>query len=418
MISKFRIKNFRSIVDLTLDFSYGEGKAPNGYKTMDTHPFLKAPNGERLVPCMAFFGANASGKSTIMYAFIRLQRILEKGLRDKESIMYTPNALHPELTSTIFEITYFIRLDKNNEKKEQKSVYRIEYNQTGIINESLACDDKIIYQIQNGIGFFPGIIDKDYSPERLQKIIQIECSDAINHQNFTLLKTLYTNYTQLSDSVIVANWGLMNMICSSNVGANYYKSLSNIIHNNGDAFENKMKERLFELIQRMDIDIKGFSFEYDFLKRRRLMSHHEDVNGNIIKFDFLESESDGTCVLLLLLYELDFVLQFGGVYIVDELDCSLHPRIVRELIKIIKLKRYNKNNAQLIFTSHTTDILEDELMRVSEITVVNKNTKYGTKAHRVVDIKREFGDLDIRNVTNFRKQYVQGFYTGVPHPTI
>lgn len=63
MIKSFTIQNFKSILDLTIDFTYNEGKAPNGYKEMETLPFLELGKVKnkyiRMVPCMALYGANA-----------------------------------------------------------------------------------------------------------------------------------------------------------------------------------------------------------------------------------------------------------------------------------------------------------------------------------------------------------------------
>ena len=63
-----------------------------------------------------------------------------------------------------------------------------------------------------------------------------------------------------------------------------------------------------------------------------------------------------------------------------------------------------------------TDLLEDGVLRMSEICLVNKNKYVGTKARRLVDIKNS-GE-DIRNVTNFRKQYLDGYYQAIPHPAL
>ena len=71
MLTKFRIKNYRSIVDLMLDFSFGEKRAPNGYQNWDRMPFME-DCAARAVPCLALFGANAAGKSNA----IRAMRVL------------------------------------------------------------------------------------------------------------------------------------------------------------------------------------------------------------------------------------------------------------------------------------------------------------------------------------------------------
>lgn len=83
---------------------------------------------------------------------------------------------------------------------------------------------------------------------------------------------------------------------------------------------------------------------------------------------------------------------------------------------LFKTRRHNKKGAQLIVTTHNTDILDDAILRLSEIALVRKTLANGTLVRRLVDAKKE-GE-DIRNVTNFRKQYLAGFYSGVPHPAI
>jgi len=110
-----------------------------------------------------------------------------------------------------------------------------------------------------------------------------------------------------------------------------------------------------------------------------------------------------------------YALKTGGVIFVDELDRSLHPLLMRELVMLFKKRIYNPNGAQLVFTTHNTDILDDSILRLSEIALVRKNLHNGTMIRRLVDLKNE-GE-DIRNVTNFRKQYLEGYYSGIPHPS-
>jgi hypothetical protein len=83
-----------------------------------------------------------------------------------------------------------------------------------------------------------------------------------------------------------------------------------------------------------------------------------------------------------------------------------------EIVRMFKDKRYNTSNAQLIFTAHNTDIMEQDMMRISEIGFVNRTMKNGTTFSRVSDFK------GIRNVTNFRKQYLEGIFSGIPYPYI
>lgn len=69
-----------------------------------------------------------------------------------------------------------------------------------------------------------------------------------------------------------------------------------------------------------------------------------------------------------------------------------------------------------MFTTHCTDLLDDEILRLSEIGIVIKNAALGTKVRRLCDLRRD-GE-DIRNVSNFRRRYLDGFYSGVPYPAL
>ena len=77
-----------------MDFSFAEGKAPNGFKTFEVMPFLEAGDKQRLVPCAAFFGANAAGKTNLLKAFGALKALLREG--GKLADLFEPNLLNPK----------------------------------------------------------------------------------------------------------------------------------------------------------------------------------------------------------------------------------------------------------------------------------------------------------------------------------
>jgi AAA15 family ATPase/GTPase len=125
-----------------------------------------------------------------------------------------------------------------------------------------------------------------------------------------------------------------------------------------------------------------------------------------------DDESEGTKRLVCLLGVMLSALEQGHVLVVDELDNSIHPMLFVELVRLFKEKRYNSHNAQLIFTTHNTDIMDRDLMRISEIAIVGKNSKRGTTIARISDFE------GIENVTKFRKLYLQGRFSGIPYPYI
>ena len=161
-----------------------------------------------------------------------------------------------------------------------------------------------------------------------------------------------------------------------------------------------------ELFKAYEKGIKANKYILDFVN-----SHHQDINGNNVIFNFLD-ESEGTKSLAKILGVVLLTLDKGGVLLVDELEESLHPVLLLQIIKLFKDKDYNKKNAQLIFTTHNTDILDSELLRVSEVMITNKTNKTGTQINKLSDYP------DIRNINNFRKRYLDGEFSGIPYAYI
>jgi hypothetical protein len=426
MIATFGIKNYRSILDMTVDLRFAEGKAPNGYMTWDTLPFLEAPKGERLIPCLALFGANASGKTNVIRALATLQRaVLGKAVE-----CYEPNKLHDDKGGTVFEMTLFIGDDA--------FVYTLDYNGTEIRHERLLKNGKSLYAVTHLKGdFSKQVRAENYTVDRLQSILDVECSDGNGRQIFTLLKRVGENYKGLnSDLLNVFRYIKTKLLVLQDNNIPLPTSVENLKeYYDGD--REKALGAIVDLIRKLDVDIKNIEIKREEVDKSKgrpvnviyrelpdnshyevidIKSHHANVHGEIVQFDFIAEESEGTLRLAGLIGGMLFALKGGHILVVDELDGSLHSLLLRELLRLFKDKRYNTKGAQLVFTTHNTDILDDDILRVSEVAIIRKTLHSGSMIKRIVDFKAE--GRDVRNVTNFRKQYLEGFYSGVPHPAI
>lgn len=426
MISTFRIRNFRSILDMTVDFRFAEGKAPNGYKSWDTHPFVEASKGERLVPCLALFGANASGKTNV----IRALNTLRLAALGKAVDCYESNKLHDDKGATIFDLTFFIGDDE--------FVYSLDYNSDEIRKETLLKNGKPLYAVSKLKGDFSKHIRmENYTACKLQSILNVECSDGMGQQVFTFLTRVGQNYQGLNSNLVnVCQYINQTLLVFEDNDIPLQTSVENLKkHYGGD--REKALESIVDLVRKLDIDIQNIEIKREEVDKKKelpanilyrelpdknhyevidIVSHHTNVHGDVVAFDFVDEESRGTSRLAGLVGVMLFALKGGHVLVVDELDCSLHSLLLRELIRLFKDKRYNTKGAQLLFTTHNTDILDDAILRVSEVAIVRKTLKTGSMIIRIVDFKEE--GMDVRNVTNFRKQYLDGFYSGVPHPAV
>ncbi|MFZ4580429.1 MAG: AAA family ATPase [Myxococcota bacterium] len=130
-----------------------------------------------------------------------------------------------------------------------------------------------------------------------------------------------------------------------------------------------------------------------------------------VSFDF-EDESDGTQRFLELLHP---VLQaLAGVTVVaDELDLRLHPLLIRQLLELV-----TEGAGQLIFTTHTTDLLGakresgEPLLRRDQIWLTEKDNDGATKLFSLWDIQ------GVRRTEDVRERYLRGLYGGVPRITL
>ena len=102
----------------------------------------------------------------------------------------------------------------------------------------------------------------------------------------------------------------------------------------------------------------------------------------------------------------DALYQKKTVFI-DEIDNSIHPNLIFELLKFFS---NNKSNGQLIFTTHTTKLLnQQELVRPDEIWFTEKS-EGNTKMYSLNDFK-------LHNTLNIENGYLDGRYGGVPEIT-
>ena len=133
---------------------------------------------------------------------------------------------------------------------------------------------------------------------------------------------------------------------------------------------------------------------------------HQAENGDPVSFDISE-ESDGTQKLFAFAGPLLDVLAQGRVIFVDELDTSLHPLMVRFLIDLIQNQATNKHNAQLIFTTHDTSVLDSTIFRRDQIWFVEKDRENASKLYPLSDFSPRKGEA-------LENSYLKGRYGALP----
>ncbi len=137
---------------------------------------------------------------------------------------------------------------------------------------------------------------------------------------------------------------------------------------------------------------------------RSLLALHR-ANGDSFPLPFSQ-ESDGTGALLHLMPVLSPPKGGNAVFVIDELDRSLHPLICREFIRLFSETCPNERR-QLIVTTHEAHLLDQELLRRDEYWFVEKDAMH--QSHLT-----SLSDFNIRNDLQIQKGYLQGRFGAIP----
>ena len=105
---------------------------------------------------------------------------------------------------------------------------------------------------------------------------------------------------------------------------------------------------------------------------------------------------------------IESALEGGGILLVDEIEKELHPRLVEFVVAKFQSKRTNPNGAQIIFTTHNTELLNMELLRKDQLYFVDKQQENG------VSELYSISEFSTRTTENIRKGYLLGKYGATP----
>ena len=121
-----------------------------------------------------------------------------------------------------------------------------------------------------------------------------------------------------------------------------------------------------------------------------------------------DDESDGTQKFFSFAGPWLDTLKKGYVLVIDELHDSLHPNMVKYLVDLFHNKETNPNNAQLIFTTHETSILNQDVFRRDQIWFCEKDDEQATSLYPLTDFSPR------KDRENIELGYLSGRYGALP----
>ena len=135
---------------------------------------------------------------------------------------------------------------------------------------------------------------------------------------------------------------------------------------------------------------------------------HRTAQGNAVRFDF-DEESGGTQKFFALAGPFQDTLKHGYVLFIDELHDNFHPQMVKFLVNLFHSNKTNPNNAQMVFTTHETAILNQEVFRRDQIWFCEKDERQATVLYPLTDFSPRKGR------ENLEAGYLSGRYGALPY---
>jgi len=134
---------------------------------------------------------------------------------------------------------------------------------------------------------------------------------------------------------------------------------------------------------------------------------HRGKDGEVVHLD-LDLESAGTRRLLIILSQAFKAIDQGRAIFIDELDASLHTYASEAILRLFCSPKVNKNGAQLIATTHDTNLMRSHVLRRDQLWFAEKGSEGATEIYPLTDIRTRKGD-------NVELGYLQGRYGAVPN---
>lgn len=410
MLIQFRYKNFKSFRDDTiLDFS--------ATKITEHSDRVIQIGSEKILPTAAIFGANASGKSNVIQAFRFMTTYVIESFAfggegdDKKSktkkLKQTPFLFDKDSrdAESSFEV-YFISSEEAGCKSYN---YGFTLDQSGIVEEWLNAKSKTARSYKTVFYRNRDELDLSGLPVKSQEIIRM----TLEHE--TLIVSLGAKL-KISKLKCIRDWFYdTNFTNFGNPFENVF--LSSLIPD-GFADDKDVQKKVVDYFATFDDSIVGFNIEViksddEDSRHIKIDALHEVIGSDEFASIPLEEESDGTLKMFALYPALQDTLESGGVLFVDELNARLHPLLVRGFLITFLNPETNPNHAQLVFTTHDSWQLSNNLLRRDEIWFTEKEHSGVSTLYSLADFVDEDG-AKIRKDESYEKNYLLGKYGAIP----
>jgi hypothetical protein len=413
MLIEFKVRNFRSLRDeQSLSFVASTDREHVATHCIETG--IKAA--PRLTRAAVIYGANASGKSNLIFSLATLRNLVLLSTSMPDAVraeQYTPFRLDARTASepTEFEITvlidgvryqYGFSYDAEHIRDEWLVVYRTAKGQTWFDRRWSAKAGE--HEWAPFSNYFTGAKETWKQATRPNALFLTTAIQLNNEQ----MKPLWRWF---NEGLSIINW----------MGFGGIGQTLRLLE------DPTLKKRVLELMRAADLHIADIEVErvpgqqVDFKvepgKAPEISARDQEVpvvkyihqveGGERVAFDN-RFESLGTQRLLSYIGPVLDAIEHGKLLVIDEIDSSLHPMVVRFLLKLLHDPSLSKHGAQLWMTTHDSSLLDSALLRRDQFWFVDKDAQQASRLYPLTDFSPRKGEA-------LEKSYLRARYGGVPN---
>lgn len=392
MLIQFNFKNFKSFrYDTSLDMTA---------TSITEHPYNLINSGdEKYIKTAAIYGANASGKSSVLEAFKFMQHWILFSFKDSAANKNIP----------IKRFAFDIQMLQEPAEFEVFFKYKNREYQYGFsLNNEKICEEWL-YLKENNKNKYITLF------ERSGAIINCNSNLLKGAENFVSIvenKTLFLSIisnAKLPYVKDILEWFVAPVI---NYGA--VESENNLKENALVLIESRQYENeLIKFLNAIDINIEGIIVEKTENNELKIYTEHLMKDKKSYYKMPLSEESSGTQKMFILFYYLHVGLQMGIPLFIDELDAKLHPLLLRYILTMFHDENINRNGAQLIYVTHDNYTLTKDIFRRDQIWFVEKDSDAVSHLYSLAEYKSD-DDKKVRKDASYNKDYLLGKYGSVP----
>ena len=409
MLIQFNFKNYKSFRDeATLDLSAA--------KMTEFSDRVVSEGNDKILPMAAIYGANARGKSNIYNAFgYMADYVIESfkyGDEEEKFEEYRPTPFLFDSVSNDAESSFEVYFTIPGDKAEKTYNYGFCVDRHGVTEEWLNVKAKTARKYASV--FYRSTEEDTLDLSGLPKSSRDNIQVALEKQVLIVSLGAKLKVNKCKD---IRDWFMANEFADfGDPFTNFF--LSRRLPK-GFVDDNRVQKKVIEYFASFDEHIKDFEIEklpHDADSKEetyKISSLHKKIDSDTFAAIPLSMESAGTLKMFALYPELQDVLEKGSVFFIDELNARLHPLLVRNFLLTFLNPEINTRHAQLIFTTHDTWQLSNQLLRRDEVWFTEKDEQGISKLYSLADFVDESG-ARIRKDESYEKNYLIGKYGAIP----